>query len=139
MFLGQPFNKEDAYFKEFLALVDEQYVIYPGYVSEEEKTKILTEASGFALLSKGESGCIAVYEAAAACLPLFLSDLPWAYGYEDLKMVTHVNLNTVSNISSSLASFFNKSQRLHVTAFDVKTWEQIASNYLNVYRSTIGK
>jgi glycosyltransferase involved in cell wall biosynthesis len=134
MFLGQPFNKEDAYFKEFLALVDGQYVIYPGYVSEEEKTKILTDASGFALLSKGESGCIAVYEAAAACLPLFLSDLPWAYGYEDLCNVSHVSISNMKTLAFELEKFYANSKRLTSQSFKVDSWIFIAQQYSDMYK-----
>ena len=52
VFLGKPFNEDDPYFKEFKALVDGEYVIYPGYVSENEKTAWMVGASGFVLASR---------------------------------------------------------------------------------------
>src|ERR1039458_2634642 len=72
VFLGRAFNEDDPYFKEFKALVDGESVIYPGHVSEYEKTAWLVGASGFVLASLWESGCIAVYEAAAAGRPMLL-------------------------------------------------------------------
>ena len=78
VFLGKPYAPDDAYFLEFQKHVDNKMVRYPGFVSTEEKHRYLRGARGFVLISQFESGSIAVYEAAAAGLPLLLSDLPWA-------------------------------------------------------------
>ena len=78
VFLGKPYAEDDPYFLRFQKLIDHRYVRYPGFVSPEEKYRWLRGARGFALLSQFESGCIAVFEAAGAGLPLLLSDLPWA-------------------------------------------------------------
>src|SRR2546430_777095 len=78
VFLGKPLDERDPYFHEFKRMVDGRFVRYPGFVSREEKHRLIRQARGFALLSQFESGCIALYEAAAAGLPLFLAQLPWA-------------------------------------------------------------
>ena len=64
VFLGSS-TLTDLYFIRFQKEIDNQFVFYPGYVSREWKDCIESHASGYVLLSQGESGCIAVYEAAA--------------------------------------------------------------------------
>jgi glycosyltransferase involved in cell wall biosynthesis len=137
VFLGKPFSQEDEYFQEFLNLIDGKNVIYPGYVSEDEKIKFLTEASGFVLFSEAESGCIAVYEAAAAGLPLLLSDLPWSHAYGLHKTIKYVDLKNEILASNCLSSFFSSSERLKGVSFPVMTWKEIAEQYLIVYERVL--
>ena len=137
VFLGKPFNEKNSYYQEFLKLVDGKIVMYPGYVSEETKNQLLTEASGFVLLSKAESGCISVYEAAAAGLPLLLSNLPWALDYGMQSTIQHVYLNDEAVIATRLSLFFAESMRLANMTFPVLTWEEIAKNYIQVYKETM--
>ena len=136
VFLGKPFNEEDRYFKEFKALVDEKCVIYPGYVSENEKTAWMVGASGFVLASRAESGCIAVYEAAAAGLPMLLSDRPWARTYG-----RNPSLHLVQPVEDTLAErlkpFFDVSARMEDCTFPVMTWDDIAKRYLSVYEQAL--
>jgi len=138
VFLGKPFSENDAYFTAFRRLVDEKYVIYPGFVTEDEKLKLMSGASGFVLPSRAESGCLAVYEAAAAGLPLLLSDKPWAYTYEDPhSAIQHVELNDEKAFADRLKSFFETSQRLEGPTFPVMSWEEIAKEYVNVYERVL--
>ncbi len=137
VFLGNPFSEDDAYYQEFLKLVDDKHVIYKGYATGEEKNRWLTGASGFVLLSVAENGCIAVYEAAAAGLPLLLSDLPWAYAYGERSAIQHVKLNNEVLLASRLKSFFAGSKRLAGPTFPVMTWEDIAKQYIDVYESVL--
>jgi glycosyltransferase involved in cell wall biosynthesis len=137
MFIGKPFNEDDAYFQEFQRLADGTHVIYRGYVSETEKLETLQGASGFVLLSKGESGCIAVYEAAAAGLPLFLADLPWARGYGVHDGITRVSLLDERALAERLASFFATSARLPAPTFPVVSWNEVAAEHLKVYRRVL--
>ena len=133
VFLGKPFSEENAYYREFRKLVDDKSVIYPGFVSEETKDRLFTDASGFVLLSEAESGCIAVYEAAAAGLPLLLSNLPWAFAYGNHAAIQHVDLDNEALIAERLNSFFAASKRQVGMTFPVKTWEEIAREYVEVY------
>lgn len=137
VFLGKPFNEMDAYYLEFKSLVDGKSVIYPGQVSGSEKERWLKEASGFVLLSKHESGCLVIYEASAAGLPLLLSDLPWAYAYGEHPAIQHVKLNDVKMIANHLKSFFDNSKRLNSLSFPVLTWKEIARQYIDVYTSVL--
>lgn len=136
VFLGKAFRDDDPYFEEFAALVDDKNVIYPGHVSEEEKTAWLVGASGFVLPSRAESGCIAVYEAAAAGLPLLLSDRPWARAYGDRPSLHFVE-PTEDELAERLEPFFRSSQRLDEPTFPVATWEDIARRYLAVYERAL--
>jgi len=138
IFLGKPYSKDDPYFIKFLDLVDGKSVIYPGHVSRQEMMRWLKESSGFVLPSLSESGCLAVYEAAAAGLPLLLSNKPWAYTYDDTRSaIQHVNLNDEKGFADHLESFFETSQRLEGPTFPVMSWEEIAKEYIEVYNRVL--
>ncbi len=132
-FIGKPYA-EDDYYRRFLELVDDKYVHYHGFVSEDEKYSRLVRARGFALLSQFESGCVAVYEAAAAGLPLLLSALPWAEtGYPAARDLSFVAPKGVKQVADSLAAFYERSHRHSEMTFPVVTWAEVAQKYLEVY------
>lgn len=138
VFLGKPFSDDNEYYRKFLELVDDRYVIYKGYAAGEEKNQWLTGASGFVLLSEAENGSIAICEAAAAGLPVLLSDLPWAYTYGNDSNIQYVALHNVTVIANRLKSFFVNSKRLDRPTFPVMTWAEIANQYISVYKNVLG-
>lgn len=141
VFLGKPYSEDDPYFVEFKKLVDGKYVRYPGFVSRDEKYRLLRSARGFCLLSFGETGCIAIHEASAAGLPLFLSDLPWSrHGYRDAKSgITFVDLKKPSGLAERLRGFYEQSHRLPHHIFPVQSWRDVAEQYAAVYRKVLGQ
>jgi len=132
-FIGHPFDKNAVYFKEFIKYTDNDFVQYLGFISEEEKIDILKAASGFVLLSFGESGCISVYEAGATGLPLLLSDLPWAKGYENPRSIFYCSPSNYKKAGEALVNFYKKSIRLKSPSFDIHTWEEVANMYKEIY------
>lgn len=138
-FVGHPFDSNSKYYREFINNVDSKYVQYYGYCTEEEKVSLLKNASGFVLLSHGESGCISVYEAAATGLPLLLSDLPWAKGYENPFDIKFCSPTDIDKASRCLSDFYLNSIRHNRPSFDVHTWEEIAQRYVDLYKSLIKK
>jgi glycosyltransferase involved in cell wall biosynthesis len=140
MFLGKPYAEHDPYFLEFKKLVDGRIVRYPGFVSTEEKDRYLRGARGFALLSQFESGSIAVYEAAAAGLPLFLSDLPWAAKvYRQVPAARFVRLAAPEAIAPALKAFYAQAHRQPGPTFPLLTWRQVAGKYLEVYQKVLNQ
>ncbi len=138
-FIGKPYAK-DKYFRQFSELVDNKYVFYHGFVSEEEKYELLIKAKGFVLLSRFESGCVAVYEAAAAGLPLLLPSLPWAEtGYPDTKYLSHVRLTNIKNIANGLTSFYENNKRQSDMTFPVLSWNDIAKKYVEIYEKVMNE
>jgi len=138
VFLGKPYSPDNDYFLRFKELVDGKYVRYPGFVTEEEKYRYLREARGFALLSQFESGCIAVYEAAAAGLPLFLSNLPWAAkSYPQAKNLRLAKLRSANRVASDLGQFYQQAHRMRETTFPVLSWREVAQAYLRLYEKVL--
>ncbi len=138
VFLGKPFSPDNDYFRRFKELVDDQYVRFPGFVTEAEKQRYLREARGFALLSLFESGCIAVYEAAAAGLPLFLSNLPWAAKcYPQAKNLQLTKLRPAKLIAADLEQFYQTAHRMHQPTFPVLSWREVAQEYVRVYEKVL--
>ncbi len=141
VFLGKPFSEDDPYFAEFKKLIDGKYVRYPGFVPREEKYRLLRSAKGFCLLSFGETGCIAIHEASAAGLPLFLSDLAWArHGYTAAKTgITFVTPTQPEVVADQLINFYNQSRRLPHHVFPVQSWRDVAEQYVQVYRRVLAQ
>ncbi len=134
-FIGHCFNKESEYFKKFINTTNNGYVEYLGFLNEDEKVKVLKGASGFVLLSLGESGCISVYEAAAAGLPLLLSDLPWAKGYENPNNLNFCSVKDKKNALQQIKTHYDNSMRQQLPTFFVNSWQDIGIKYLSVYNS----
>ena len=133
VFIGYPFDKGSNYFKNFISFTDQTIVRYLGFLPEEEKIKILKKASGFVLLSFGESGCISVYEAAATGLPLLLSDLPWAKGYEKPNNLQYCSPANYLAAEKAIVDFYQNAVRINHPSFVVHTWRDIAEMYKNIY------
>jgi len=138
LFLGKPYSEDDEYFRRFLQLVDDKHVRYPGFVSQQEKCQYLRGARGFVLLSEFESGCIAVFEAAAAGLPLLLSDLPWARrSYVEARAIEFAKPKDELSASRALASFYQHAHREPGTTFPLLTWRQVAEQYMAIYQDVL--
>lgn len=138
LFLGKPYSEEDSYYRMFLSRVDGRYVRHAGHLVGQEKIARLRGARGFVLLSRYESGCIAVYEAAAAGLPLLLPDLPWARYYPAKDGISFVPHLTVDAAAGALAAFYREAHRRQTPVFPVSSWDDIAGQYLEVYRQVMG-
>lgn len=139
VFTGKPLI-EDDYFRRFLKVADGKLVRYAGFVSVEEKYRLLRRARGFALLSHFESGCIALYEAAAAGLPLLLPDLPWAskvYGH--LEHVSLTRLAKAENLAPVLKNFYEGARRYPEQTFPIPSWKQVAEQYVQIYKKLLEK
>lgn len=136
VFVGVPYGN-DAYYRAFVAEVDNRFVMYKGRVGEGEKIGLLRQARGFVLLSEYESGSIAVYEAAAARLPMLLARRPWALS--DYAALTGVSLTapSVDAAAGSLKAFYVKAARLKHMTFPVPSWETVAGMYRNVYENVL--
>jgi glycosyltransferase involved in cell wall biosynthesis len=140
VFIGKAFSETDDYFVRFRRLVDDQWVRFPGFVSEEEKIRLMRGARGFVLFSQFESGCIALVEAAAAGLPLMLPDLAWArLAYGGHAGVRCVALGGVDAMARGLSDFHAGARRGDRPTFPIESWRDIAARYVEVYKRVLGR
>lgn len=137
VFMGSR-NLNDPYFKAFEQEVDNKYVFYPGYVSREWRDCIERNASGYVLLSLSESGCIAVYEAAGYKLPLLLSNLPWAWGYDKPTDISFCDADEEAMAVNQLKEFYCRANRLDHKPFNATTWSDVAKLYVAEYTKILG-
>lgn len=133
VFIGRPYSN-DEYYKEFIKLVDNKYVIYNENVNDEEKFKTLVNAKGYIMLSNKESGCISVLEALALKTPVFLPNYSWARGtYQG-----YVNLGTMKKhdlLTKQISEFYNSPQEL--PEYKVMSWKEVAKKYVEVFQSVL--
>lgn len=137
VFVGS-YRDTDPYYQSFIKEVDNKYVFYLGYVNAQVKDYVESRAAGFVLLSSGESGCIAVYEAAAYHLPLLLSNLPWAWGYENPTEIYFCDYQYREKAIKQLADFFEVGKKLDAPPFTVNSWSVIAGRYKKCYERLLG-
>jgi len=134
-FVGRPYGENDAYYNEFIAAMNPAFTQYEGFVTSERKHELLRQARGFVLLSEMESGCFAVYEAAAAGLPQLLSDVPWASRvYHDIPGITFTPLTTMNEIANHLSAFYQSAHRGPQMTFPVASWLDITRRYEKIYK-----
>lgn len=138
VFVGKPYANDDPYYQAFLREVDARYVRYEGFVAEERKWELLGGARGFVLLSRFESGCIAVYEAAAAGLPMLLPARPWALtAYPRSADLVFANRDSVSAMAGMLREFAARAGRRARPIFPVLSWDEVARRYLAIYEGLV--
>jgi glycosyltransferase involved in cell wall biosynthesis len=135
VFIGRPYSNDD-YYRDFLKLVDNKYVIYNENVNDEEKFKALLNARGYIMLSNKESGCIAVLEALALKTPVFLPDFPWARGPYN----GYVNFGSMKNhnvLIKQISEFYTSPQKM--PEYQVMSWKEVAKKYVDVFQSVLDK
>lgn len=137
VFVGHPGNEQGDYFREFKALVDSKVVFYFRDAPEALKRRLLWNASGFVLLSLGESGCIVVSEAGATGLPILLADLPWAKDYEDPHGIRYASPFDQAAATREISRFYESARRRDTPSFRVRTWREVAEMYRDVYREVL--
>jgi hypothetical protein len=133
-FIGKPYAK-DEYFDNFISMVDNKYVIYEGYVSDDLKNKFLMEARGMVTLSKVESGCIAVLESFASNCPVFLPDLAWAKSIYD-GYASFGNIKNESKLAVQLTKFYNNPYE-NFKKYPVKDWDTASLDYIEIYKKIL--
>jgi glycosyltransferase involved in cell wall biosynthesis len=138
--VGEPYSENDPYFLRFLETVQasQQIVEYLGPIHRpEEMAARLRGARGFVLPSTMETQSLAALEAAAATLPLLLSDLPWAHATFGNR-ATYVPVCSGSVLSNHLRAFFNLASRLP-TPPQPPQWKNVADRLARIYQSVLGK
>jgi glycosyltransferase involved in cell wall biosynthesis len=138
--VGKPYSESDPYFLRFLEAVQasQQIVEYLGPIHRpEELAARLHEARGFVLPSAMETQSLAALEAAAAGLPLLLSDLPWAHSTFGCK-ATYLPLCSGPHLSNHLKHFFELASHLPVPPKPPQ-WRNVADRLSRIYQSVLGK
>lgn len=137
VFLGKPYDAQSGYMRDFMAEMDGKLLRYGGFVDESAKRVALRNARGFVLLSDYESGCIAVYEAATAGLPMLLADRPWARQSYPNSAAIHLAPADLQAWPARLATFHSVAGRQSSPIFTVPSWRHVAQRYAAIYESIL--
>ena len=136
--IGEPYSKEDPYYRKFLSVVRKggETVRYEGGISRREKmASIYQEARGFVLLSSMESLSLSALEAAAGGCPLFLSDLPWARSSFG-KMATYSSLGSREEEALSLKNFYQGIQKAPKPPEPCR-WGDVGKQLIGIYKGVL--
>ena len=133
--LGNPYGKDDPYYRRFLALAEKHpdVVRYAGAVSDRtELALIYRSARGFVLLSSMESLSLSALEAAASGCPLLLSDLPWAHHTFD-RSASYCPLGSTSSTAKVLRRFYDEAPMLPLPDTPCQ-WDAVANRLVKIYQ-----
>ena len=136
--IGKPYSETDPYFRQFLetATTSQGLVEYLGPIQEPEALAArLHAARGFVLPSTMETQSLAAQEAAAAGLPLLLSDLPWAH-YTFGNRATYLPVCVGSRFAAHLQAFYREAPQLLVPQQPAR-WRETAQQLVNIYESVL--
>jgi glycosyltransferase involved in cell wall biosynthesis len=136
--IGKPYSQNDPYFLRFLEAVQSSHGIvdYLGPVDEPESlAPLLHKARGFVLPSTMETQSLAALEAAAAGLPLLLSDLPWAHA-TFANGATYLPLSSGAPFADRLRRFFDRAPNLPAPR-KPPTWLEVAETLISIYSSAL--
>jgi len=136
--VGKPYSEGDPYFLKFIktAQASQEIVEYLGPIQNPEQLAArLHAARGFVLPSTMETQSLAALEAAAAGLPLLLSDLPWAHATFGSK-ATYLPLCSGTLFADHLKRFFDLAPGLPAPPTP-PTWLQVAKTLIRIYDSIL--
>jgi glycosyltransferase involved in cell wall biosynthesis len=136
--VGKPYSENDPYYLRFLETVQASngVVQYLGPIQEPEVLAThLHVARGFVLPSIMETQSLAALEAAAAGLPLLLSDLPWAHATFG-NQATYLPLCLEKQFAGHLSRFFDRAPNLHAPT-KPPTWRNVAETLTRIYHSLL--
>ena len=134
--VGRPYSEDDPYFLKFVqtAQASQGMVEYLGPIQNPEQLAArLHAARGFVLPSTMETQSLAALEAAAAGLPLLLTDLPWAH-VTFSSGTTYLPICSGTLFADRLKIFFDAAPRLP-TPPKPPTWQDTADKLVNIYHS----
>ncbi len=136
--IGKPYSESDPYFLRFLETVQasDGVVEYLGPIHEPGVLATrLHAARGFVLPSTMETQSLAALEAAAAGLPLLLTDLPWAHATFG-NQATYLPLCLEKQFAGHLSRFFDRAPNLHAPT-KPPTWRNVAETLTRIYHSLL--
>jgi glycosyltransferase involved in cell wall biosynthesis len=137
LFVGKPYNANDAYGKEFAGLVDNRFVLHHDHVSDRtEMIRLLKSSRGFVICSRFENWCLSAHEAAACGLPLLVPDQPWSrecFGPE----ATYLEPSGSAGNAARLRAFYEKCPDLPAPAIKFHSWDDVAKILEDCYRSLL--
>jgi glycosyltransferase involved in cell wall biosynthesis len=136
LFLGRPYHIEDPYYKIFLGMVDNKYIVYKGFVEDDQKYQYLKDSRGFILLSKSESGCIAVLESLALKRPVFLPNYNWATAIYSGSAVFG-DMTNKDRLKLQIKNFYNVPP--HLREFKVSSWNEVSLKYKLMYEQILSQ
>ena len=136
LFVGKPFEPDNAYWREFSALVDGCWVRHQPHVSSEpELIALYRAARGFVLMSRYENWSFVAHEAAACGLPLLLLDLPWSrerFGDQANYFPKPWNENSGA---AALKTFHEKAATLPAPRIKLHSWLEVAQRLKQIYEA----
>lgn len=140
LFVGRPFQENDAYWLRFKTLIDNRWVKYRPHVDDErEMLSLLGAARGFVLLSRFENWSLAAHEAAACGLPLLLRDQKWSrerFG-DQANYFPSAGFNT-ANVET-LKRFYSVAPGLPSPRVPLYGWPEIAQRLKTIYESVVAR
>ena len=134
LFVGKPFEPDNAFWREFSSLVDGRWVRHQPHVSSEpELIRLYRAARGFVLMSQYENWSFVAHEAAACGLPLLLLDLPWSRERFGAQANYFPKSRKETSCAAALKAFHEKAATLPAPRVELHSWLAVAQRLKQIY------
>ena len=136
LFVGKPFEPDNAFWREFSSLVDGRWVRHQPHVSSEpELIRLYRAARGFVLMSQYENWSFVAHEAAACGLPLLLLDLPWSRERFGDQANYFPKPWSENSSAAALKAFHEKAATLPAPHVQLHRWPEVAQRLKQIYET----
>lgn len=136
LFVGKPFEPDNAYWREFSALVDGRWVRHQPHVSSEpELIQLFRAARGFVLMSRYENWSFVAHEAVACGLPLLLMDLPWSRERFGDQANYFPKPWSENSSAAALKAFHERAATLPAPRIKLHSWLEVAQRLKQIYEA----
>lgn len=138
LFVGKPYHKDDPYWKEFAALIDNRFVFHRDHIdSRAEMIGLLQSSRGFVIYSQFENWCLSAHEAVACGLPLLVPDQPWSRECFAAQ-ASYLDAENSSQNPSKLRVFYESCPTLSKPAIKLYSWDEVAERLQPIYAKLLG-
>jgi glycosyltransferase involved in cell wall biosynthesis len=138
-FVGKPYDRDDAYWKQFEAMIDGKTVKHVSHTeSVEEMIRLLQASRGFVLYSDRENWCLSAHEAAACGLPLLLPDQRWSrerFGAS----ASYFSPGNLRQNKEALRHFHEAAPSMEAPPIRHHSWKEVADSLLGIYGELLGE
>jgi len=137
LFVGNPYDCHDPYWKEFEKMIDGHLVKYQSHQQDVPALiKLYQNSRGFVIMSQYENWCLVAHEATACGLPILLPDQKWSRErFSD--QANYFDPKKDGDQVSKLRKFYDDCPALYAPQIHLHSWTEVGIQLKDVYTTVL--